>query len=71
MLRQLTNAPVVQRSNTQLRDQFNYRYAIVEEGQASAFWIGFSQSTAIFAAVFCDANRYNESKMQSVLKADS
>jgi len=71
MLRQLTNAPVVQRSNTQLGDQFNYRYAIVEEGEASAFWIGFSQSTAIFAVVFFDKNRYNESKMQAVLKAQS
>lgn len=67
---QLTDTPVIRRARKALTDQFNYQYAVVEEGEASAFWIGFGQSTAIIAFVFCDAPRYKESKIDAALTAE-
>jgi hypothetical protein len=54
----LGGTPVIRRAKTFLDGQFTYRYALVEEGDASAFAVVFGESLVILTAVYCDRERY-------------
>lgn len=67
----LTDEAKIQRAETSLKDQFDYRFAIVEEGAASAFVISLGDGLLIVASIFCDAARYKQSKLERDLFAQS
>lgn len=48
----LQGFPVLKRANTSLEDQFFYRYAIADTGQAGAFLTFFNQSMAMLGFLF-------------------
>lgn len=56
----LTGEAEIQRASTSLKDQFDYRFAVVEEGEASAFVISFGESMVIVVGIFVDPARYEE-----------
>ena len=51
-----------------LADQFNYRYATVEESEAAAFAIALSESVFLLVAIFRDPSRYAAAKMERAVR---
>lgn len=65
----LTQQALIQRAKTSLKEQFDYRFAVVEAGEATAFVVTFGQSTVIVAAVFEDQKRYEHERLERVFLA--
>lgn len=68
VLQTLTERPEIRRAQTSLKGQFNYNFALLEEGAASAFVVSFGNSTVMVLIVFLDAQRYEESKARRMLE---
>jgi hypothetical protein len=60
ILELLQSAPRIERHKTMLDDQFTYRFAIVESGDAAGYWVVWGESIGMLLAVFEDAERYAE-----------
>jgi len=54
----LQNEVEIQRAPTSLKSQFDYRFAVVEEGESSGFVISFGESLVLVVLIFLDRVRF-------------
>ncbi len=62
---------VIQRMSTTLDDQFSYKYAVVEGGEAFAYVANFSESVVMVGAVFLDRERHEKSQLERKMRERS
>lgn len=60
----LTSQPALSRSGIDLSDQFNYRYAIANTGDAAGFLVQFGESIVMLILAFDDAATYQQIKKE-------
>jgi len=58
----------IRRATNSLKGQFDYRYAVVEEGEASAFAISLGESMVILVSVFVDGLRHAQAQEKRRLR---
>lgn len=58
----LTSQPALSRSGMDLSDQFNYRYAVANSGDAAGFLVQFGESIVMLILAFDDAATYQQIK---------
>lgn len=63
----ITNEVEIQRAMTSLKEQFDYRFVVVEQGAASAFVATFGESMVIVVSVFENRERHEKSRATRLL----
>jgi len=64
----ITGQAEIQRASTSLISQFDYRYTVVEGGEASAFVISFGESLVIVVSIFADPERHKQAQAARKLR---
>jgi hypothetical protein len=66
----LSSEADIRRASTSLKNQFDYQYVVLEDGEASAFVISFGESMVMVVGIFVDPVRHSAAQADRQLRLE-